>query len=159
MLPENVEKFESEDLLQDTINTMQAIRAEKTVVATVEKADPKEDRETERRWSNKAERQKAFFDSQPKVNILIPCEAKEKPGVVEEREVNGKMETVVVSGAVWSKTFNGYRVTVPKGVYTPVPQYVAENIAKEQNQIMLDQQRLGVDRIDPQTGRPVKEQL
>jgi|SRR3990167_3455938 len=120
---------------------------------------PKEEKETERHWSAKADRQKAYFDSLPRVRILIPCESGEKPGVIEEKVVDGKKQMVVVSGAVWSKTFNGYKVIVPKGVYTEVSEAVAENIAEEYNQVQKSNARFSLDRIDTQTGRPVKEQL
>lgn len=162
-MPESdANEFDSEKLLQSTIKALKSTKetpAEPTVPQ--EKADPKEEKQVEQKWRAKRDRQKAYFDKQPQIRVLIPLDpnAQEKPGVVEEREINGRMEWVAVSGAVWSKTFNGYRIIVPKGVYWPVPKDVADNIAAEQNQIIMDAQRYGVDRVDPKTGKAVREQL
>ena len=73
--------------------------------------------------------------------------------------VKGRKEMVALSGAVWSKTFNGYRVVLPKGVYVEASQAIADNVAEEFNQINRSIQRFGVDRIDPKTGQPVADRL
>lgn len=148
--------FESEELLSATVETL---RANKPVASLKEVVDPAEESRIEKKWKAKAQRQKEYFNSLPQVRILIPCEGSEKPGVVEERVVNGIRQTVVISGAVWEKNFNGYKVIVPKGVYTTVSEAVADNIAKEFNQVQEGIQRFGLDRIDPVTGRPVRDQL
>jgi len=158
-MPElDVDKFESEELLRASIN---AIKANKTAVETpVEfKESPKEEKVIEKDWQNKADSMKKFFDTQEKITVMIPLEPGEKPGVVETRTVNGREETIVVSGAVWSKTFNGYRVIVPKGTYTPVAKAIAENLATELNQTLMAGEQWKIDRIDPNTGRSVREQL
>ncbi len=167
MLKKDAEKFESEELLQSTIDTLKAVKASATA-PTKEKLNPKEERATEKRWRGKAEKQKAYFDSLIPVRMLIPCLGEEKPGVVEEKVIDGIKQTVVLSGAVWSKTFNGYKVIIPKGVYTNVsgvdPETdkiagVAKNIQDEFSQVQKSNERFSVDRIDPKTGRPVKDQL
>lgn len=158
MPKEDAEKFESEGLLQATINTLKAVKAD-TKVSLEEKPNPKEERDTERHWQSKADRQKAYFDSLPKVRILIPCEGEEKPGQIEEVLDDRGNKVLKISGAVWSKTFNGYKVIVPKGVYTEISEAVADNIAEEFNQVQKSNARFSIDRIDPKTNRPVAEQL
>lgn len=158
MPEEDAKKFNDAELLQSTVNTLKAVKA--SVTNPVDEAvNPKEEKEIEQEWRSKADRQKAYFDSLPKVRILIPCEGEEKPGVIEERIIDGRKQTVVVSGAVWSKTFNGYRVIVPKGVYTVISEAIADNIAQEFNQVQESNARFSVDRIDPKTGKSVNDQL
>ena len=48
---------------------------------------PKEEKQAEKLWRNKADKQKDYFDSLPPVRIMIPCEGEEKPGVVREEMV------------------------------------------------------------------------
>ena len=73
--------------------------------------------------------------------------------------INGREEIFVKSGAVWSKSFNGYRVIIPKGVYTEVAKDIAKNVSDELNQTLMAGDEFKLDRIDPNTGRPVREQL
>ena len=157
----DVIKFKDEDTLRATINTLKAnqvVVPEPEVITPVVES-PKENKEDERRWKTKADRQKTFFDSQEKITVMIPLEPGEKPGVIKTKKVGDREETFVVSGAVWSKTFNGYRVIIPKGVYTPVAKGIAENLSKELNQTMTAGEAFKLDRIDPNTGRPVRDQL
>lgn len=56
----------------------------------------------------KAERMKAFLDSQPKVRVFVPLADGEKPGVTQ------------------SVILNGYSVYIRKGEYVDVAQPVAE---------------------------------
>ena len=99
------------------------------------------------------------LEKQDKVRVLIPLEPKEKVGVVKEVKVRGILQYRHVSGAVWSKTFNGYKIILPKGVYTNVPEQIADNIAAELDQTQRAGESLKIDRIDPSTGRPVADQL
>ena len=122
-------------------------------------SDPKEERDTEKNWQAKADKMAKHLDKQPKVRVLIPLEPNEKVGVVKEFRVKGILQYRYVSGAVWSKTFNGYRVILPKGVYTDAPEQIADNIAKELDQTQRAGEHLKIDRIDPNTGRPVRDQL
>ena len=154
-------KFKDEDTLRIMINTLKAnqvVVSELGVTAPVVES-PKENKADEKKWRNKADRQKEYFDSQEKITVMIPLEPGEKPGVVKTKTIRGREETYVESGAVWSKTFNGYRVVIPKGTYTPVARGIAENLSKELNQTMTAGDQWKIDRIDPSTGRPVKDQL
>lgn len=159
MPKEDAKEFKSEKMLTLMLNTLRAKSVVAPAVVVEDKIDLVEERKIEKLWRNKAEKQKEFFDSLPKVRIIIPCEGEEKPGVIEEKIVDGKMQTVVVSGSVWSKTFNGYRVIVPKGVYCTVSEAIADNIAQEFNQVQESNKQFSIDRIDPETGRPVSEML
>lgn len=135
------------------------IAKQKNPETNVDQTTPEEDRETERHWQAKADRMAEQLHSQQKVRVLIPLEPNEKVGVVKEVEERGVIQYRHVSGSVWSKTFNGYKVIIPKGVYYPVPQQIADNIATELNQTQLAGQHLKLDRIDPNTGKPVADQL
>lgn len=65
---------------------------------------------------SKADRMKAWLETQPKVRIMIPRQGKEKMGTTE------------------SVVLNGYRLNIVKGVYVLVPKPVADVIMKSQNQ-------------------------
>lgn len=153
----DADKFTSEESLRATVNVLKANQVSNVVTPVVE--SPKEMKEDEKRWQTKADRQKAFYDSQKQITVMIPLEPGEKPGVIEKKMVNGREEIFVLSGAVWSKSFNGYRVVVPKGVYTPVAEAIAQDISDELNQTMMAGERFKIDRIDPNTGQPVRNQL
>jgi len=137
------------------IATIRAIEKAKPV-ATLNPTDtPRETKKDTRRWENKVDRMRNFLKGQSTVRVLIPLDGDEKQGVV--KEVNGQM--VAVSGSVWSKTFNGYRVCVPKGKYTDVPQSIAENIEKEYHQTAHAGDAWKTDRPKAETGEPVSKQL
>ena len=121
--------------------------------------DPKEQRTDEQSWQNKADRMAKHLETQLKVRVLIPLDAGEKVGKVRETMVRGIRRFTHVSGAVWSKTFNGYRVIYPKGTYIPVPEQIAKNIADEHDQTQSAGEEFKIDRVDPTTGRQVREQL
>ena len=166
MPKEDVEKFSTEETLEATVNVLKASKANKEDPIR-EVSNPVEERQVEKLFRSRAERQKAYFDSLDPVTILIPCESGEAPGKIEEIEENGVKKTII-TGAVWSKSFNGYRVTIPKGVYTEVPGRdpktgkvvaVAENIARELNQVQIANEQFGIDRLDPKTGKSVRDQL
>ena len=136
------------------ITMIRAIQNTKSV-KTLEPVETTVEREADdRRWESKAMRMKKNLESQPTVRVLIPLEGDEKPG--EVKEVNGQW--VAVSGAVWSKTFNGYRVTVPKGKYWTVPMQIAENIEQEYHQTQHAGDAFRIDRIK-EDGKPVSERL
>ena len=157
-MPESdVDKFASEDTLRATVNVLKANQVSRVIEPAVE--SPRENREDEKRWKTKADRQRAYFDSQEKITVMIPLSSGEKPGVVEKKTIDGREEIFVKSGAVWSKSFNGYRVIVPKGVYTPVAKDIAKNISDELNQTLMAGEEIKLDRTDPNTGRPVRDQL
>ena len=151
---EDTEKLTTKAQIKAVINTLKA----KNVIVDVA-PNPKEEADTEKKWRSKADKMKAHLDAQPKVRVLIPLEGQEKPGVVKQMMVNGREETVVVSGSVWSKTFNGYKVTIPKGIYTEVAEQIADNISDEFSQTTHAGDQWLLDRIDPATGRPVRDRL
>lgn len=114
----------------------------------------------DRRWENKVERQRKFYDSQPKIRTLIPTEGDEKPGVVKKVTGSLNYENLVpVSGAVWSKTFNGLRVVYPKGVYVDMPEEIANKIGLELNLTNHAGDAWRLDRVKPETGEQVSKQL
>jgi hypothetical protein len=116
--------------------------------------------EDDRRWENKVERQRKFYDSQPKIRTLIPTEGDEKPGVVKKVDGSLNYENLVpISGAVWSKTFNGLRVVYPKGVYIDVPEEIANKIGLELNLTNHAGDQWRLDRVKPETGEQVSKQL
>lgn len=169
-MPEDDAKlFTTKAPLIATINTLKAQGASKVVEvgaqpvvapATLNAVDPKEEKQTEQRWLSKAARMYEYLEAQPKVAILIPCEVGEKPGVVERRMIHGINQYIHISGAVWSKTFNGFRIIVPKGVQgVQVPQDIAQNIADEFNLTQAAGEQWKIDRVDPITGKTVREQL
>jgi len=159
MPEEDTKTFTTKAPLIATINALKASNVVKKVDTLEPKVNPKEEKQDEKRWKSKAERQQDFFDSQPKVRVLIPLDPHEKQGVVREVMVKGRKKIIHVSGAVWSKTFNGFMVIIPKGIYTEVSQPVADNIAEEYNQTQHAGDQWLIDRIDPQTGKPVRSQL
>jgi len=132
----------------------------KRVASLEEKPNPIEDREINKAWKDKAKRMKEHLEAQEKVNILIPTEPGEKPGVVEEKkDKNGETYQVHVSGAVESVQLNGYKYFIPKGKYVPVPKQIAEVISDAQQQTLEAGQDFSVSRTDPNTGRPINESL
>jgi len=158
MSEEDSKKFTIKATIIATINVMKTKKDEK--VATLNPpVDPKEEKEIEKHWQSKADRMCDFLEAEPKVSIIIPVEGQEKPGVVETFIDRGRKQYRYVSGSVWSKTFNGYRVIIPKGVYYEVPKTIGENIANEFNQTQMAGKQWDLDRIDPKTGRSVREQL
>lgn len=148
------EGIKTKEALLATIEAMKA-----KAVVSLNPANPQEDRDTEKSWQTKADRMAKHLEAQPKIRVLIPLETNEKVGIVEETLVKGIRKFKHISGAVWSKTFNGYKVIYPKGMYVDVPEQIAENIGDEQNQTQNAGASLKIDRMDTNTGRPVSEQL
>ena len=159
MLEVDAKTFTVKAPLIATINALKVANEVKKVDSLELKVDPKEEKQDEERWRSKAERQQDFFESQPKVRVLIPLDSHEKQGVVKEVMVNGRKKTTHVSGAVWAKTFNGFMVIIPKGIYTEVSEAVADNIAEEYQQTQQAGKQWLIDRFDPETGKSVRSQL
>lgn len=161
--------FSTKAPLIATINTLKAqsvVQSNPTqpvIEATQEPTipvEPKDDKQIQSQWVSKAQKMYEFLEAQPKVAILIPCEPSEKPGVVERKMVHGINQYVYISGAVWTKTFNGFRVIVPKGVQgVKVPEDIAQNIADEFNLTQSAGDQWKIDRPDPLTGKTVRDQL
>lgn len=141
------------------LGTLKVLNERKDVATLNPTKDPKEEKDTEKNWLAKADRMAKELEKQPKVRVLIPLEPNEKVGNVKEVRERGTLQYRHISGAVWSKTFNGYKVILPKGTYVSVPEQIADNIAKELDQTQRAGEHLKIDRIDPTTGRPVRDQL
>ena len=155
---EDVGAFNSKAQLIAVINSL---KSKPKLVDQTRSGDetPIERRNTDKSWLSKRDRMGRLLEKQPKVGMMIPIEPKEKPGVVESKVVNGIREFKVISGSVREKIINGYKWILPKGVMTQVPQQVYELLSKELNVMaQLGKEHL-VDRVDPKTGKPVKDAL
>jgi hypothetical protein len=183
MPEEDVMAFKSKAPLIASIKTIEAkevVKEEpeevKKVASIDERPNPSEDREVNRRWRDKAEKMKHHLLTQEQVSILIPLDPSEKAGVVAwkwekggqltDEEWDGltieeKMKThqVHISGGIESVQLNGYKYFMPKGKYVRVPRQVAEVISRAQQQTLEAGQNISIDRIDPNTGRPMSEIL
>lgn len=120
---------------------------------------PKEKLHADKAWASKRDRMGAHLEAQPKVGIAIQLEIGEKPGVVESKVVNGIREFKVISGSTKDKIINGYKWVMPKGVMTMVPEQVYELVSKEMNLMSVIGNRHSIDRLDPKTGKPVRDAL
>lgn len=172
-MPEDeVEAFKSKAPIISTLKAMsaqQAVLSEEIETEAEEEAkadsiedrpNPNEEREVNKKWKTKAEKMKALLLSQPKVSILVPLDPGERVGVVEWKEDKyGEKYQVHISGAIESVQLNGYKYFIPKGVYTPVPQQIAEVIAQSQQQTLSAGSSISLNRIDQNTGRPLNEIL
>jgi hypothetical protein len=123
--------------------------------------NPKEEKKSEKHWLNKAEAMRVKLEAQPKVRILVPLEGKEIQGVIKTtyNQATKRQEQRHVSGAVQPVTLNGYMFLVPKGMYVEVPEQIAQVIQDKFNQTSQAGSNILIDRIDPETGRSVAEQL
>ncbi len=162
MSEEDANAFRTKAAAIATVSTLESKKEvdDGKVASLEDKTSPAEDREVNKNWKNKAEKMRDRLLSQRKVSILIPLEPTERAGVVEWRkDKDGNDFQVHVSGAVESVQLNGYKYFIPKGVYTEVPQQIAEVISKSQKQTLEAGSNMLLDRIDPNTGRPLKEIL
>lgn len=167
MPEDDVQAFRTKAPLIAAIRTLEAKDAvseseeeTKRVASLEEKPNPREDREVNKNWKNKAEKMQDHLEAQEKVSILVPLEPQEKVGVVEERVgANGRKYQVHISGAITSVTLNGFKTMIPKGRYVQVPKQIAEIISKSQQQTLDAGQHISLDRIDTRTGKPFSEVL
>ncbi|MCR4306299.1 MAG: hypothetical protein NUV73_04425 [Candidatus Daviesbacteria bacterium] len=104
-------------------------------------------REDDRRYMSKAMRMKAHLDAQPKVQVFLALEGKEKKGELKKGIVNGK-EHLTITGAYETVILNGYRTVIPKGVPFSVPQQVAEILGQSQVATSEAGSQFLVDRSD-----------
>jgi hypothetical protein len=87
-------------------------KVEAEVVAPKAKPEPTiTPAQIQQRVKSKAEQMQEQLEKQPKVMILIPLERGEK------------------KGAEQSFCINGYKMSVPKGVMTPVPEQIAQMVS------------------------------
>ncbi len=151
MSEEKAENFETKKPL---IATIELLRAQKVETP----GQLKKDKE---KYLSKAERMRAILMKQPKVRILIPCEGKEKPGVIKWvfNKISKRKEQVYVKGAYTPVQINGFKWLVPHGVYDNVPQQVADMISDAQGMTAEAGKDYLIDREDPKTGEPVRTKL
>jgi len=153
-----VESFNTKSQLLAVINTMKAKETVKRVDTLEEKEDPKEEKLVEQRYRSKAIIMRDKIMAQPTIRFFIPCEGKEKPGVVEWRtDKNGKKYQFVVSGTYETVQLSGFKYFVPKGVFVDVPQQIAEELGASLHLTSEAGKDKLMDRTDPQTGRPINE--
>ena len=161
MPKEDAESFDKKAPLIATINTLKATKATKVKkVRTLNPPpDPKEEKQVEKQWRSKAERMRTKLDAQPKIRFMIPIEGEEKPGVVREVTVKGRKEYVHVSGAIETVTLNGCKTIIPKGVFIEIPEQVANVLSESYRLTQEAGKDYLIDRIDPDTGKPVSDAL
>ena len=154
-------KKEAEDALEASKRDAPVIPDNQAVLNIEPKVDPKEDRQIEDQWKAKAKRQWDYWDSQPKVKILVPLVGTEKQGVVKfiHEPGLGREVPVAISGAVQPVTENGAQWIIPKGVYMDVPKPVADLIQAKYQQTSEAGANMLIDRVDPTTGKSIREQL
>lgn len=157
---ESAELMKTKAQAQVVIDSLRAASVVKKVDSLEEKINPAEEKKIKDSWMNKAQRQIAFWETCSKVRVLVPLEGKERIGVVklqyspkEKRDIQ-----VHVSGSVQVVTQNGARYLIPKGKYVEVPDTIAD-VIQERFQPSEIGQELSVDREDPETGKPIKDQL
>lgn len=152
MPEDDAENFETKRPLISTINTLRA----KAVVET-----PGQLKKDKEKYLSKKERMRAILMKQPKVRILILCEGKEKPGVINwvYNKITKRKEQVYVRGAYTPVQINGFKWLVPHGKYEEVPEQIADMISDAQGMTAEAGRDYLIDRIDPETGKPVSDKL
>lgn len=159
MPAEEADKIKTSSVLISVINTL---RANKTVQNPAQpELDPREEKLVEKNWRAKTKKQWAFWDSSPKVSILVPLSGKEKQGVIRwvfDKGL-GREVPVHVDGAIQPVTENGAQYLIPKGVYIEVPSPVAKIIQDKFRQTSEAGRNIRADRMDPETGHPVSDRL
>jgi len=161
MTEEEAGKFSVKSVLQVTID---ALKRQKTQTVAPVIDNPQENKALEKQWKSKREvmREKLLKELKERpVRILVPLDPKEQAGKVEWRrnDKTGKEEQFHVSGAIQPVTLNGYQWLVPKGSYVEVPETVAQIITEKFQQTEQAGAAFKIDRVDPETGRSVRDQL
>lgn len=132
----------------------------KKVDSIEEKPNPREEKKIEKMWRNKAQQMMDIWQSEPMVSLMVPSEPGRQPGIVEWRtDKHGDKFQIALTpeDTIWSKTFNGAKWLVPKGVYVQVPKRVADAIQKEMEGLNNAGREWLTDRIDKRTGKMVNE--
>jgi len=99
--------------------------------------------------------------NQPRVRILVPLGSKEKVGVINlvHNKETKREEQVYVSGAYLPVQLNGFKWLIAKGKYQSVPEDIADVISESLNQTTEAGKSHLIDRIDPETGKSVRDRL
>lgn len=158
MPKESVSAFNSKAQL---IAVIEGMKSKPKLIDPAKAAEetPVEKRKADRAWESKRDRMGRHLEKQPKVGMMIPCEVGEKAGVVESKVVDGIRVFNHITGGVKPKTINGYTWLMPKGKMTQVPQQVFELVSRELNILASLGEKHSLDRVDPETGKPVREAL
>ena len=154
---EEANKIRIRSALYTIIDLYKKREQEEKVDISVQTLDPKEEETVTQRHTSKKEvmKQKLMKQLRDKpIRMMVPLDVNEKPGVV----VWEGDEQKYVSGAYQPVTLNGFTWLVPKGVYTEVPEQVAEVLSQRLQQGEAER-KFNIDRIDPRTGRSVRERL
>jgi len=152
MSESDAEQFETKKPLIAAINTLRALKVKET---------PGQLKREKEQYLSKAERMRERLMKQPKVRILVPLGVGEKPGVIKwvYNKKTKREEQVYVKGAYLPVQLNGFKILVAKGVYQEVPQQVADVISESQHMTSEAGRAFLIDRIDPETGKPVRDRL
>jgi hypothetical protein len=187
MPEEDADKFRTKAPMISVINTMLAkdvvveVKSDekevKKVASIQERPSPVEEKEVNKSWKTKAERMKQRLFEQEFVSMVTQLESGEKIGEVEwvdaktketisdegwyNLPIEAKMRTYQrhISGAVLVPQLNGFKYMIPKGRYTKVPMQIFEVVNAANMEALKAIQHKNLDRIDPKTGRPMKESL
>jgi len=149
MSEENAELFETKKPL---IATIDALRVKKIVET------PGQIKRDDEKYLSKKETMRKLLMAQPRVQIRIPLEGQDKPGVVKwvYNKRTKREEQIYFDGAYTPVQLNGFKWIVPHGPYVSVPQQVADVIREQQNASMDNSGNAFLtDRQDPKTGKPV----
>ena len=163
---EDVGNFNTKAQLISMMNVLKATKAkaegEVERVATLEQKETlKQDKTDKKKWVGKVEIMRNKLMKQPRVKVLIPLEGKEKRGEVDwvYNEKTRRKEQVYRSGSVLPVQLNGFKWFVPKGVYTEVPEQIAQVIETSFNQTAEAGKDFLLDRSDPKLGGSVRDRL
>ena len=158
-----------EDLLEKTVKELQAMVVElgmteeeasyigvkKPLIAIINTLRAKnvtkiavEDKDAKKKWLSKKETMREKLMNQKKIRTHIPCEGKEKKGIVKwvYNKQTKREEQVYVSGTVIPVQLNGYIWLVPKGVHTELPIQVADMLADSQDAVSRAGEKYLIDR-------------
>lgn len=158
----DVEDFTTKKQMLNVIHTLQAKPPAAPAFQTTTPGldNPSADN---RMWMDKRSRMMAILWEQmargEKTRVLIPLEGKEKPGKVSVVVKGNRKEFIPLGGAIDTVCLNGYVWMIPKGVYSEVPNRVADELGTAQQETANAGAAFDINRIDPNTGRPVSDQL
>lgn len=105
------------------------------------------DREVNKAAISKTKRMEEKLNSQPKVQVFLALEGKERMGEVKETIVNGQRK-IVTEGTVETVQLNGFTTYIPKGKPVLVPQQVAQELGQAQVETANAGKAFEIDRPD-----------
>jgi hypothetical protein len=161
MPADDVDVFTTVEQCEKVLNTMKAKEVIKKVDTLEEKVNPVEERQIEKQWQTKADIMMNKWLGQSTVRFMIPLEPGEKRGIVTwGRDKGGRKVQIAAPGTgVELVQVNGARWLVPKGVICNIPEGVASVLERRLNLTNIAGQEFLVDRMDPETGKPISDSL